>query len=75
MKEKIKKYLKGDNFIMLITNYKIIKFEYELNLNVNKKLLIILISKRKKYIMLKALPLLLLPIRNMLRGLLILISL
>ena len=37
MKKKVKKHLKGNNFIMLIINYEIIKFEYELNLNVNEK--------------------------------------
>ena len=61
----MKRYLKGDNFIMPITNYKIIKFKYKLNLNINEKPLIIPIFKRKKYIMLKALPLLSLSIRNM----------
>jgi len=35
---------------MSITNYKIIKFEYKLNLNVGEKLLIIFIFKKKKYI-------------------------
>jgi len=60
---------------MLIINYKIIKFEYKLNSNINKKLLIIPIFKGKKYIMLRVLLLLLLSIRNILRGLLLLISL
>jgi len=60
---------------MLIINYKIIEFKYELNLNVNKKLLIIPIFKGKKYIILKVLLLLLLLIKNILRGLLLLILL
>jgi len=54
---------------MLITNYKIIKSEYKLNLNVNKKLLVILISKGKEHIILKILSLLLLLIKNMLENL------
>ena len=33
---------------MPITNYKIIKFKYKSNLNLNKKLLTILIFKRKE---------------------------
>ena len=60
---------------MLITNYKIIKFEYKLNLNINKKLLAILIFKGKKYIILRILSLLSLLIRNILKGLLLLILL
>jgi len=56
---------------MLITNYKIIKFEYRLNLNINEKLLIIPIFKGKEYIMLKVLLLLLLSIKNMLKSLLL----
>ena len=75
IKKKMKRYLKSNNFIMLITNYKIIKFEYKLNLNINKKLLVISIFKGKEYIILKALLLLLLLIRNILKGLLILILL
>jgi len=58
---------------MLIINYKIIKFKYGLNLNVNEKLLAILIFKEKKYIMLKILLLLSLLIRNILKSLLLLI--
>jgi len=58
---------------MPIINYKIIKFKYRLNLNVNKKLLIILIFKGKKYIILKVLSLLLLSIKNIPRSLLLLI--
>ena len=45
---------------MLITNYKIIKFKYKLNSNVNEKLLTVPIFKEKKYIILKILLLLLL---------------
>jgi len=75
MREKIKRYLKSNNFVMLIINYKIIKFKYKLNLNVNKKLLIIFIFKKKEYMILKALLLLLLLIRNILKGLLLLILL
>ena len=60
---------------MLIINYKIIKFEYELNLNVDEKPLTIFIFKGKKYIMLKILLLLPLLIRNILKGLLLLILL
>ena len=60
---------------MSIINYKIIKFEYKLNSNVNKKLLVIFIFKGKKYIMLKILLLLPLLIRNILKGLLLLILL
>ena len=58
---------------MLIINYKIIKFKYGLNLNVNEKLLVIFIFKGKKYIMLKILLLLSLLIRNILKSLLLLI--
>jgi len=72
-KKKIKRYLKGNNFIMSIINYKIIKFKYELNLNVSEKLLAIPIFKGKEYIMLEALLLLLLLIKNMLKSLLLLI--
>ena len=39
----MKKHLKNNNFVMLIINYKIIKFEYKLNLNINEKLLVIFI--------------------------------
>ena len=60
---------------MLIINYKITKFEYKSNLNLNKKLLIISISKRKKYIILKILSLSLLSIRNIFKNLLLLILL
>ena len=42
--------MKSDNFVILIINYKIIKFEYKLNLNINKKLLIVFIFKGKEYI-------------------------
>jgi len=56
---------------MSIINYEIIKFEYKLNSNINKKLLVIFIFKRKKYIMLKILPLLSLLIKNILKSLLL----
>jgi len=75
MREKIKKYLKGNNFIMPIINYEIIKSEYRLNSNVNKKLLVVLIFKGKKYIILKVLLLLLLLIKNISKDLLLLILL
>jgi len=71
----VKRYLKGDNFVMPIINYKIIKFKYELNSNVSEKLLIILISKGKKYMILEVLSLLLLLIKNILENLLLLILL
>jgi len=56
---------------MSIINYKIIKFEYKLNLNVNEKLLVIFIFKRKKHIILKVLLLLLLSIKNISKSLLL----
>jgi len=56
---------------MLIINYEIIKSKYKLNLNINEKSLIILIFKRKKYIILKILLLLPLSIRNISRSLLL----
>ena len=58
---------------MLIINYEIIKFEYKLNLNINKKLLVISIFKGKEYMILKTLLLLSLSIKNMSKSLLILI--
>jgi len=75
MKEKIKKYLKNGNFVMLITNYKIIKFKYELNSNVNEKPLIVFIFKGKKYIIFEVLSLLPLLTRNISEDLLLLILL
>jgi len=56
---------------MLIINYKIIKFEYELNLNVDEKPLTIFIFKGKKYIMLGVLLLLSLSIKNISKSLLV----
>ena len=58
---------------MLIINYEIIKSKYKLNLNINEKSLIILIFKRKKYIILKILLLLPLSIKNIFKSLLLLI--
>jgi len=74
-RKKVKKYLKSDNFIMLIINYKIIKFKYRLNSNINEKLLVIFIFKGKKYMILKVLLLLLLLLKNILGDLLLLILL
>jgi len=68
----VRRYLKGDNFIILITNYEIIKFEYKSNLNVNEKLLVVFIFKGKEYIILRVLSLLLLSTRNISKGLLLL---